>query len=108
MVSQAFIPPVPPRDVGVFSRKTDKNPIRPFFFRFGPNKHPTTGVKLKYKETLAQNDLENMLDTYFDKPEGSNGAAKLRDDFSLEAIFSFGKVYNPNRKQRKPKSGSIN
>jgi hypothetical protein len=27
-----------------------------------------TGVELKYKETLSQKDLENMLDTYFDKP----------------------------------------
>ena len=27
-----------------------------------------TNVKLPYKETLSQNDLENMLDTYFDKP----------------------------------------
>ena len=28
-----------------------------------------TGVELAYKETLGQKDLENMLDTYFDKPE---------------------------------------
>lgn len=28
-----------------------------------------TGVELKYKETLDQEDLENMLDTYFNKPE---------------------------------------
>ena len=28
-----------------------------------------TGVELPYKETLSQNDLENMLDTYFNKPE---------------------------------------
>jgi hypothetical protein len=28
-----------------------------------------TGVELPYKETLSQNDLENMLDTYFEKPE---------------------------------------
>ena len=27
-----------------------------------------TGVELPYKETLSQYDLENMLDTYFDKP----------------------------------------
>ena len=27
-----------------------------------------TGVELPYKETLTQHDLENMLDTYFDKP----------------------------------------
>jgi hypothetical protein len=28
-----------------------------------------TGVELPYKETLSQYDLENMLDTYFKKPE---------------------------------------
>ena len=28
-----------------------------------------TGVELPYKETLSQHDLENMLDTYFNKPE---------------------------------------
>ena len=28
----------------------------------------STGVELPYKDTLSQNDLENMLDTYFDKP----------------------------------------
>ena len=27
-----------------------------------------TGVELPYKETLTQHDLENMLDTYFNKP----------------------------------------
>ena len=27
-----------------------------------------TGVELKYKETLTESDLENMLDTYFNKP----------------------------------------
>jgi len=27
-----------------------------------------TGVELPYKETLSQHDLENMLDTYFNKP----------------------------------------
>lgn len=42
-----------------------------------------TGVELKYKETLSQKDLENMLDTYFDKP----------DDFDNYALGDL-EVYN--------------
>ena len=55
-----------------------------------------TGVKLQYKETLSKHDLENMLDTYFNKPvEFDNYALGDLEVYEILARNSelFKKVY---------------